>query len=133
MRMTIFVFLMLFSTHALAGEVQVDRNKVIYDDVLSFQNFSNQNFTENKEVSFTGKLIYASSFTQETPKSSIFPKGTKGVTFVYCHLENVVIPENSLVINPDCNGTPCWTQPFKVQADGKDWILDKNGNPVKTL
>jgi len=127
----LLIFL-LISTSVFAGTVEVDGKKVEYDDELSLKSFTNQNFIES-DINFSGKVIYASSFTQETPNSEIFPKDTTNVVFVYCHMENVVLPENSMIVNPDCDGSPCWTQPFKAQSDGEDWILDDKGKAKEPI
>jgi hypothetical protein len=107
-----------------AGNVLVDNQKVIFDDKLSMHNYFNWDFKERPEYDFSNKVIYASVFTNETPNSVIFSSSTQNVTFIYCHLENIVLPLGSTVINPDCDGTPCWTQSFKVQSDSKDWYID---------
>lgn len=111
-----------------------------YDDELSFRNFANWDFNDRPEYDFTGKVIYASVFTNETPDSSIFspPKaavskdgeGTfsaRGSTlFVKCHLQNVILPPGARLLD-------CLTDRFAVQNDLQPWIIDQDNNPIEPL
>lgn len=128
-----FLLLIFLGFPAFAGTAEVDHQIISYDDELSFKNFSNWEFKSRPEYDFSNKTIYASTFSNETPNSDIFPEGTHDVHFIYCHLENVILPPNSVVDNPDCDGSPCWTQPFEVQNDHRDWQLNSKGVPVKVL
>ena len=70
--------------------------------------------------------IRGSCFSQEKPDTRIFPSDMVGVTFINCNLDNCIIPEGNFIID-------CSQKKFKVQSDGKDWILDENYKPVEVL
>lgn len=99
-----------------------------FDDELSLKSFSNQNFSEAEDI-FSGKNIYGSVFYNEVPDSKIFPKGMKGVTFVNCNMDNLIIPEGNEVIYT--NGLS--QKRFENQNDGNDWLIDENNEPVKPV
>lgn len=129
--------LLLISLFLLSGIAEARRweaDGVVYecDDELSFKVFTNFNFSDSHH-DFSGKTICGSSFTQELPDSEIFKKDTEKLRLVYCHVENVVIPEGTELINPDCGGVPCWTESFKVQNDLEDWKIDERGGPLEPV
>lgn len=140
MKILIIILLLLTADKLFAGEVlYVDsdgkNNKQIirYDEELSFRNFSGWEFNSRPEYKFSGKTIYNTVFTQEKPDTVVFSADTSNVTFVNCHIENVVIPLNSTIIAPDCEGEPCWTYKFKVQNDLRDWKIDNQGRAKEIL
>lgn len=92
-----------------------------YDDKRSFRDWTGCYFPD---VDWSGKVIYASVFSNETPDAHIFPDDMKGVTFIKCNLDNVFIPDGNTVID-------CWQKRFKIQNDLNDWLVDENNNPIK--
>lgn len=119
----IIIFLLL-TVNAYAGTAIVDRQTIEYDDELSGKTFTGTNLQ-----GFTGKTVYASIFSKEVPDTLVFAEGTNSVTFVCCHLDNVAIPEGSVVINPNCGSQ----RRYMVQDDGLDWLVDENNNPIEPL
>lgn len=96
------------------------------DDRLSFKNFSGWTFQDRPEYDFSDRVIYESSFNNETPDTEVFSRDTRGATFIKCNLDNVVIPKGNIVID-------CTQRRFKVQNDGNDWEIDEQDNPVIPL
>lgn len=132
MKRLLFIGLFLISGIAEARRWEADGVVYDCDDELSFKVFTNFNFSGLKQ-DFSGKTICGSTFTQELPDSVVFPEKTEKLRLVYCHIENVVLPEGTVVVNPDCGGVPCWTEPFKVQNDLEDWKIDERGDPVEPV
>jgi len=95
-----------------------------YDLKYSFKDYTNRNLLDAKDLN--GKTIYATVFMQEIPDSRIFPEGMKGVTFVNCNLDNVIVPEGNTVIDGS-------RKRFKVQNDLRDWLIDENNKPIEPL
>jgi len=93
-----------------------------YDPDWSFKNFTNLNCPDLPD----GITVYASSFYWEQPDCHTFRDDLKGVTFIKCNLDNLIIPPGNVVID-------CHTRKFKCQNDGHDWCLDEKDNPVKLL
>lgn len=96
-----------------------DQQVITYDDELSFRDFSGWNFDPREGFDFSGKTIYASSFSQESPETIVFSDETKNVTFVKCNLMNVVLPLNSTVIGS--NQTT-----YAMQNDLRTWVVEKD-------
>lgn len=94
-----------------------------YDDGLSFKKFTGLVFTQPFR---SGTTVYASFFSTEEPGTVIFPPNMTGVTFLRCHLDNIVIPPGNF--NVDSN-----TRTYKVMNDGRDWELDDLMNPKEVL
>lgn len=105
-----------------------DNHDPIYiepDEELSFRDFTNWEFHSRPEYDFTGKIIYASVFNNETPDAEIF-QSFKGATFVKCHLDNVIVPDENEIID-------CSEQRFEVQNDLNDWLIDEKNEPIKPV
>lgn len=124
--------LFLFS-FCSAGEItyveedgKVGKEAIVYDDELSFKDFTNWDFRSIKKYDFTGKTIYGSTFMNEKPNSVIFTEETSDVTFVKCNLDNIVLPKKSRLIG-------CSQRMFKAQNDLRDWQIDKDGKPQKLI
>jgi hypothetical protein len=120
---TLFLLLLLLPSICFAGESLVEGVVYTYDDEFSFKDFTNKSLKDIGD-SLNNKTIYRTCFSQETPDSVIFPADMIGVTFVYCNLDNVYIPPGNTVIESS-------QVRFKVQEDGKDWIVDENNNPIE--
>jgi len=88
----------------------------------SFQDYTNRHLLF---ANLTGKVIYASCFSQEIPNSNVFPD--QEFTLVKCNLSNCAIPPNVIV------GPGCIQERFQVQEDGKDWIVDEENNPIEVI
>lgn len=128
------LFIALFLVSGIAEARRWEADGVVYDcdDELSFKVFTNFNFSDSHH-DFSGKTICGSTFTQEIPNSEIFKKDTEKLRLVYCHIENVVLPAGTEVLNPDCDGIPCWTRSYQVQNDLEDWYVDAQKLPVEPL
>lgn len=104
-------------------KVPIDDIDLEYDEEWSFKNFTNQDLSDR---ALSGKVIYSTVFYNEKPNSEIFPPGMKGVIFIKCNMDNLVIPEGNTLIE-------CTQRKFEAQEDGKDWLLDEDGNPLKLM
>ena len=91
--------------------------------------YDNQDFTGwnlSDRTDMDGLTITGSCFSHEKPHSHCLPENLTGVTFIHCNLMNVFIPPGNTAIE-------CQTQHYLVQADGQDWEVDENNNPIKIL
>ncbi len=128
---TIIIFFIL-SGICYAGEVEIGRDKdgkaikIIYDDKLSFKDFTTGTLRDRTAEELNGKTIYASCFSKETPDTPIFPDGVKNVTMVSCNLDNCAIPNGVTVIGGA-------NRRFSIQNDRNDWEVDKDNKPIKPL
>lgn len=125
----ILFLILLAVSSAFAGGVEVDRERIQYDDALSFRDFTHWEFMSRPEYDFSNKTIYSSVFMHEEPESVVFAPGTRNVTFVCCNLDNVVLPPGSVVKNPDCGSQ----RRFKVQNDLRDWEVDAFNRPLRVI
>lgn len=92
-------------------------------------NYSNKNFTGqilSSKTDMNNIIIENSCFSQETPDTHVFPEDMTGTTFIDCNLDNVFIPQGNTVIRGS-------QKRFKVQNDLRDWIIDKNNNPIELV
>lgn len=86
------------------GVVEIGRDEsnqpiiVEYDDALSFKDYSQMDVRHLASVLTPGKIIYRTQFYWEFPDATPFPDDMNGVTFVYCTLENLIIPSGNTVI-----------------------------------
>jgi len=92
----------------------------------SYKNFAGHILTHLPASDFIGITIRGSCFSHETPDAIVFPDGSKDMTFEDCNIDNVLLPPNSTVIR-GC------ARRFKAQADGTDWIVDAQNNPIGPL
>lgn len=122
----IFLILLLLCAPAFAGTVEVDGEIVTYDDELSFRDFTGWEFQSRPEYDFSGKTIYASVFSQETPDRDIFSQDMKGAIFVKCNLDNVYVSDENIVLQSS-------QRRFEEQNDLRDWEIDDKGDPVKVV
>jgi hypothetical protein len=78
-----------------------------------------------------GTVIRNSCFSCERPDSAPFPEKMRGVRFIGCNLDNVVIPPG----NPDLGSNDrCSQRRFSVNPiDGKDWLVDATGKATQLL
>jgi len=93
-----------------------------FSEELSGKVWSNRSL-KNVEGFKPGVVVYASDFSWETPDSNPWPDGMTGVTFVKCHLHNLVIP-------PDNTTIECFAVRYKAQNDGNDWLIDDKDAPT---
>lgn len=96
------------------------------DEELSFKIFTNWDLKEHPELDLNGKIIYASSFYNETPDADILPTGLSGATFIKCDLNNVIVPGDNTIID-------CTQERIEVMNDLRSWVTDPEGNAVKVL
>lgn len=94
-------------------KVPMENIDLKYDKEWSFKNFTNCG-PINQDLS--GKVIYASCFYNETPNTVIFPKDMKGVTFIKCNLDNIIVPEGNTLIES-------YNRWIQAQSDGQDWYV----------
>ena len=98
----------------------------------SFRDYTNQNLSNLPSNEFSNSIIRGTNFYQEILKEenfelkSIFPDGATNITFDRCNLDNVSVPENSVLIG-------CTNKRVKVQNDGYDWIIDGNNVPIEPV
>lgn len=81
----------------------------------------------------SGTIVSNSCFSCETPDSSVFPKGMKGVRFFNCNLDNVVLPPGNPEIGENQN---CSNKRFKMNPDEekkRDWEIDDKGDFVRPI
>jgi len=98
-----------------------------YDDVWSFQNFTNKrNVFQGRGKELDSLTIYSTSFFQEQPDVDIFPSDVKNLTLAFCNLDNVVIPRGATLIE-------CSTRRIQAQNDLRDWELDDQNVPVRLI
>lgn len=91
----------------------------------SFKDFTGWEFRSRPDYRFPpGTTIEGSCFSQDKPKSFIFPDSMTGVRFKRCNLDNVFIPHGNTV------DSSCTTRQFQVQNDLRDWEVDDNGIPT---
>ena len=96
------------------------------NEKYSYKDFTHKTFTSTKPEEWNDTEVVGSCFYNETPKTNVFPDGIKGVKFVRCNLDNVVIPK-------DCTMEGGTNKLIKVQNDLNDWVLDENLDPVEPL
>lgn len=105
-------------------KIEIPVNTVIDCDMdWSFIDFAKVDKISNLEP---GTTVYRSIFSRETPKFEIFDATMTGVTFIRCPLDNIKIPNGNKLID-------CQTKQFKAQADGDDWFVDDQNQPVSKL
>lgn len=72
-------------------------NCFAFDDKYSFKDWSEADFTTATDLN--GKTIRGAYFYKEgKPFREVFPADMKGVTFEFCNLDNVVVPEGNTMI-----------------------------------
>lgn len=65
----------------------------------SYKNFRGADLTGEDPADFSHSTIVGSTFFQpNSPKTIVFPSGVIGITFERCNLDNVVLPEASILI-----------------------------------
>lgn len=96
------------------------------NEKYSYKDFTHKSFTETDPKEWNDTEVIGSCFYNEKPKSVIFPEGIRGVKFVRCNLDNIVIPKDCTV-EGGCNRL------IACQKDGEDWLLDEHLNPVEPL
>lgn len=128
-----FAFLALFAffaSYSFAGQVLYPMpdgtlQTITFDDKYSFKDYTQRNLLEAKDLE--GKVIYASSFSQENPDMKVFPDSVKKMTFYNCNLDNVFMVKPGWIV---IGGSE---RRYKVQNDLKDWEVDSTGKPTKVL
>ena len=92
----------------------------------SYKDFTHKTFTETRPEEWNDTEVVGTCFYNLKPKSEIFPEGIRGVKFIRCNLDNIVIPKDCTV-EGGCNRL------IQEQKDGEDWLLDDNLMPVEPL
>lgn len=119
------ILLFFFISAGFAGTVEDGGVKWTYDDAYSLQTLTGKSFVEKGIPQ--GTVIYKGYFSSEIPDTVIFPANMKGVTFVNCWLDNIVIPAGNTLVN-------CSTVTYQAQNDLRDWKLsDDTRQPIKVL
>ncbi len=114
------------------GSIELGRDQshnpiiITYDDQLSFRDFTGWSMKDHAELSFNGKTIYGSCFSNEKPDSQIFPVTMRNATFAKCNLDNIILPATNTAIQ-------CSQRRFKAQNDLRDWEIDVSNNPVRVI
>jgi hypothetical protein len=96
------------------------------NEKYSHKDFTHKILTDTKPEEWNDTEVVNSCFYNEQPLTKVFPDDIKGVTFIRCNLDNIVIPETCTIEG----GT---NKLIQVQKDGEDWILDKDLHPVEPL
>lgn len=97
----------------------------------SYGSFAGKSFTAAAAGEFNGQVIYKSVFAQENPDTPVFPPGVSGLLLVCVNVDNVLIPAGVTVNN---RGGACGSsRRYKVQNDGRDWIVDGSNRPVRLV
>lgn len=102
-----------------------DRNKK-----YSTKDFTNKSFLKVPAEEFNNTIIYGSCFFQyldlddKAELVKIFPDGITGVTFKFCNLDNVFVPEGNVLVNSI-------NKLIKQQNDNYMWELDKKDKKPK--
>lgn len=126
--MRILFVLLFFATSALAqvkdGILTYQGQIYTLDPVYSQRDFTGLDLSDAKIIA--GDAIYASTFSHETPDTHVFPETMQGITFIDCNLDNVFIPAGNRVIAGS-------QRRFKAQADGQDWIVDAQSQPLEPV
>ena len=94
--------------------------------LYSHKDFTHKILTDTKPEDWNDTEVVNSCFYNEKPRTEVFPEGIKGVKFVRCNLDNIVIPK-------ECTVEGGTNKLIQTQKDGEDWILDKDLNPVEPL
>lgn len=102
---------------------KTNKQEIDCNDDVSFKDFSGRPQFDRNLVEFDGKIVYASNFSQKTPDTFVFPKDMKGVTFVKCNLDNVIVPEGNTVLD-------CSQKRYQAQNDLNDWIVNEAYEPL---
>ncbi len=126
MRYWLILFLLtIVSFDCFAYKIQYNSEFIEVSDKYSSKDFTNRTLLDAKDLE--GITIFGSCFSKELPSSytnqsyvSVFPDNVIKITFVNCNLDNVFIKAGWVVIG----GTH---RKFRVQSDGKDWVLDIDG------
>ena len=96
------------------------------NEKYSYKDHTNKLLDKTDAAEWNDTEVVGTCFHQNVPKTVVFPAGIKGVKFVKCNLDNVVIPKDCTV-DGGCNRL------IAVQKDGCDWLLDTDLNPVEPL
>jgi hypothetical protein len=124
MKYSILLFFM--TSWAFAGTVEWNSQKVTFIDADSLKSFSGKLLSANLDP---GATIYALSFSSEEPDTKVFPDTMTGITFLECHLDNVIVPPGNLIVNFYTN-SPIR---YKFQNDLREWIIDDQDKPIKLM
>lgn len=92
----------------------------------SYKDYTHKTFVDTKPEEWNDSEVIGSCFHNEKPKSEIFPEGIKGVKFIRCNLDNIVIPKDCTV-EGGCNRL------IQEQKDGEYWLLDEYLAPIEPL
>lgn len=92
----------------------------------SYKDFTGKTLIGTDLKEWNDTEVIGSCFYNETPNTKVFPDGIKGVKFIKCNLDNVVVPKEC-TIEGGCHRL------IQMQKDGEDWLLDENLNPVEPM
>ena len=89
------------------------------NEKYSYRDFTGADLTAIDPAEFNDTEIVGSCFYREGQVNAhVFPNGMKGVTFIACNLDNVLVTGTN-TIEPSCTH-----KKIKVQNDWDDWVLD---------
>lgn len=100
---------------------EINHKGILYDvfDALSNKDMTGWSLKDRYTAGeLTGKVVYNSCLSNETPDAEVFPDGVTGMTFIVCNCDNILLPVDTVVID-------CTTRRFQVQNDGEDWIIEE--------
>lgn len=107
------------------GEVEADGVKWTYHDDWGPLRKGTKDY-KSKPIP-SGTTVYAMRFDAEQPNTEVFHPDMTGVTFLWCHLNNVALPAGNTIIGPFV--------PYEYETlnDLRDWKLDAQGQPEKLI
>ena len=80
-----------------------------------------------------GTIIVGACLSCETPDSLIFPDGMKGVRFLRCNLDNVLIPPGNPELGQNTGTTMRRFKFNPADPERRDWAVDKKGKFLAPL
>lgn len=94
------------------------------NEKYSHKDFTGKSLVDIKPEELNDSIIIGSCFYQENvPDCKVFPDGAKGITFIDCNLDNVLLPPESKLQNSS-------NRRILMQNDLEDWILDEKLKPI---
>ena len=133
MRIVIISIALILSLQNYCFAAKEDGCTKSLNEKYSFGDFTHKSFKDQPTKDFDNSCIKGSCFYQESKYGEeevvkdIFPDGIKGVEFVRCNLDNVLIPADNTVDKRSSKNK------VQVQNDLDDWILNDDKTPKEPM
>lgn len=101
-------------------------NGIAYEVSEKYSNKDMTGWDLSDRTDMSGLVIHGFCLSNEKPDANVLPSDLRGVTFLACNLDNVVIPDGNILIN-------CSNRRFQVQTDGDDWVVNQELEPLEPL